>query len=206
MKHWLNKHSLFIAAVAGSGLWLGFVCGIGAAEGQSFFNYFIRSSMALPGAQPDGSFMLGNFENGDALKAWKTTAAKIELLQEHAFEGKSSAKIAFFSHVNVSQIGLKDYFTTRNAFFDWSKYKALSFYIFNPGAETKRIILQVSDRKGRHYKEDFFIEANSGKTFVISLEKVFAEINSAQINGLSFFEWNVGNGFSLYFDDIKLTA
>ena len=206
MKRRLNKHFLLTAAVAGAGLWLGFVCGASAAEGQSFFNYFVRNSLPMPGVQPDGSFMLGNFENGEALEAWQTKQSKLAISPEHAKEGKSSAKIAFFGHVKVSQVSLKNYFTSRGALYDWSQYKALSFYLFNPQGETERVLFQIADRKGRIYKEDFYVPGNSGQTFVIPMEKISNEINVARINELSFFEWNVGNGIYLHLDEVKLTA
>ena len=206
MKRWLNRHSLLVAAVAGSGLWLGFICGMSAAEGQSFFNYFVRNSITLPGVQPDGGFVLGNFENGESLEAWQTKQSKVAISADHAKEGKSSAQIAFFGHVKVSQVSLKNYFTSRDALYDWSKYKALSFYLFNPQGETQRVLFQIVDRKGRIYKEDFYVPGNSGQTFLIPMEKISGEINVARINELSFFEWNTGNGLYFHLDEVKLTV
>ncbi len=145
----LNKNSILIGAVALAGLALGFFCGASAAQGNSIFNYFVRGVLPMPGARPDGSFVLGDFESGDALESWKAGSAKIEIRPENVKEGTAAAKVVFFSHVKVAEFGLKDYFTSRNALFDWSQYKALSFYIFNPQTDPVRILLLVSDRKGR---------------------------------------------------------
>ena len=129
MKFPRDKNLILIFGLAVLGLSIGYVCGAGAAEGNSILNYFVRNPIAVPGPRPDRSFVLGDFESGDSLEAWKVNHAKMGTSTEHAKEGSGSAQVAFFGHVKVSQVGLKDYFTSRNATFDWSRYKALSFYI-----------------------------------------------------------------------------
>ena len=201
-----HKNLILVFGVAVLGLVLGYVFGASVAGGHSVLNYFVRNSIPVPGEKPDRSFVLGDFESGEALEAWKVNRAKIEISPDHAKEGNSSARVAFFGHVKVSQVGLKDYFTSQHALFDWSKYESLSFYIFNPQGDERRVILQIADRKGRIYKQDFYLKGNSGETFVIPVTRIANEINVKRINELSFFEWNLGNGFYLHFDDIKLTA
>ena len=201
-----HKNAILVFGVAVLGFGLGCVCGASAAGGNSVLSYFVRNPVSVPGEKPDKSFMLGDFETPEALQAWKVNRAKIEISQDHVKVGSGSARVAFFGHVKVSQVGLKDYFTSRGALFDWSKYRALSFYIFNPQGESERILVQIADRKGRLYKEDFTVPANSGETFTLPIEKISNEINVNQVNELTFFEWNLGNGFYLYFDDVKLTS
>ncbi|MDD5218711.1 MAG: hypothetical protein PHS88_11535, partial [Candidatus Omnitrophica bacterium] len=166
-------------------------------------SFFIGKTYEVPGARLDGSFVLGDFESENGVDAWETKAATAEISGEHAASGLNSARVVFHPGKEAN-FQLEQYFTSRHAVFDWSLFRNVGFYIFNPAPDASRVLFQVGDRKGRFYKDQFFLNGNTGESFTVPMSKIAAAVNVKRIAYIRFFIWAPNKNCEFFFDDVQL--
>lgn len=160
--------------------------------------------VAVPGQQTDGSFVFSDFEAVTDFSQWKTEAAYLEVSNENASQGKHSMRILYHNNARLSSVRMESYFNSRYAHSDWSGYKALSFYLYNPQESRERIILQIKDRRGKRYKEDLVMDPERGTQFKIDLDGVRKEIDIYRIEHINFFVWEAQKEKEFFMDDLRL--
>ncbi len=162
------------------------------------------SVVAVPGHQLDGSFVFSDFESIADFSQWKTEASYLEVSKEYPSEGSHSMKISFHNKTRLSSVRMENYFNSRYAQSDWSGYKALAFYLYNPSESRERIILQIKDRRGKRYKEALVMDPERGTRFLIDLTGVRKEIDIHRIEHINFFVWDAPEEKDFYLDDLRL--
>ena len=178
--------------------------GAGGGEGFSLLRYLFGRKVTVQGTQQDGSFLFSNFEKDSDLGVWKLQSAKLELSRQYAAEGSRSAKIIFSGGEKLSSVGIEEYFLNPKGLHDWSRYDTFNFYLANPGKSLGRVILQIRDQSGSRFKEDLEVDAEQGRSFTISIQKIAAFINVHRIDQISFFVWDATRDQEFYLDYIRL--
>ncbi len=178
----------------------------GSSGGFSILRYLFGSDIPVAGAQADGSFVFANFEKDSDLKGWTMKSAKLEITSSHKSEGEKAGQITFLGDVQESAIMLEDYFESRKALTNWSKYESLEIDIFNPQADTERLILQVKDHADNRFKMDLQCPGGRIYHFKIPLRKMDGQIDLKNIGQVTLFRWEPKIDSMFYVDNIRLMS
>ena len=170
----------------------------------SWFRSLFMPQVDLKGNQPDGSFLISNFERPDDVGSWKLIAAQIVSSTNYAWEGTQSGQVSFLSGKELSAITLDDIGKSRTSPSDWSDYDFLQFYVFQPGSHKEELTLMVSDVWGKHYQEKLNIPPASWGKYSITINKMRSSIDTRKINQISISRRQTDVAQNFYFDDIRL--
>lgn len=205
---------LILTILSGIVLGQGISCmtGLRGADGkQGFFHAprwmarLLAPVMTVPGVQSDGSFLLAGFESISEFRVWESLAATMEPDQEHAVEGKYSAKLTFMDHTKMASVAMQDYFESRFPFQGWLDYDRLKFTIYNPEEKAGRVIFKMKDEQGREFKQDLQIPGMTERQFSLPLADIAKHVNLKKVVQLNFFLWDVHEERVYYLDDLRLT-
>ncbi len=181
---------------------------LGLKETRPGFMDWFRSTFApvvtVPGHQLDGSFVFADFESVGDFSLWKTEAAYLEVAQENFSQGSHSVKISYHNNTRLSAVTMESYFNSRYALSDWSGYRALAFYLYNPQETRERIIIQIKDRRGKRYKEDLVMDPDRGTNFVLDLDRIRKEIDIHRIEHINLFVWDSKEEKEFFLDHLRL--
>ncbi len=181
---------------------------LGVKEKRPGIGDWFRSTFApivtVPGHQLDGSFVFADFESVGDFSLWKTEAAYLQVAQENFSEGSHSVKISYHNNTRLSSVTMESYFNSRYALSDWSGYRALAFYLFNPQDTRERIIIQIKDRRGKRFKEDLVMDPERGTNFVLDLDRIRKEIDIHRIEHINFFVWDSKEEKEFFLDHLRL--
>lgn len=175
-------------------------------RGPGLIQRFFAPVVSVPGMQDDGSFVFADFEAVSDFKIWSIEAADMEMSPAHASSGNYSAQIRFLGNTRMSAVRVEDYFSSRYAFSDWAGFKAFRFHVFNPEAGQLRLILEIKDKKGDHYKQDVIVQGGEGLDVEIPVEVVRSKINVRKIGQINLFVWQSQTEHEFYLDHVRLTV
>ena len=197
---------LFLGAAGiSAGAIIGLSKGLGINIKESSF---IRSVFApvipVPGEQKDGAFVFASFEEPSEFKPWELQSARIEFSDQYYSHGTHSGKVTFFGPARLASVSIEDYFTSRHGLSNWQGYDKLEFYAYNPSATPHRIILQVKDRAGKRYKQEFHVPSRGGQAFGVELGRMHGKIDIRYIDQIVLFVWDIAANQEFYIDNVRL--
>jgi|GEM_PF-1550656 len=176
------------------------------ASGPGLFQKMFGPVMSVPGIQPDGSYILSGFDAVSDFKAWSLDAADMEMSPAHPSEGKHAAKIHFYGRTTLAGIRMEEYFDSRYALTNWSGFRAVRFYIYNPENAPIRLIFQLKDAKGKRAKHDLVIPPEQGMDFEVLLSDMQKDINLRKIRQINLFSWKGSDDHEFYLDNVRLVV
>jgi hypothetical protein len=164
-----------------------------------------KASRATPAAAAPahGEQWLSDFESEQELaKRWKTRGVVASLSEEHVTHGKTSAKVTF-NPIEAPSFAMEDYVDERSRR-DWRRYDSLHLDLYNPQPAQERIILQLKDKAGRHYKEDIMLSPKSAQHISVRFEDLKELLDLAHVTQVNLFRWNPRKAATFYVDGLYL--
>lgn len=149
--------------------------------------------------------VLSDFESSLELERW-TGDCPLEISQEFSINGKSSLKIDF-NTTKYSGVSL-DFFPP-----DWSNYRFIKFYIYNPSPDSLLIICRIHDEYHNNNFSDRFnqrlIAVQGWNEFKINLFEIknapkLRDMNIKRIRDFSIFVIELPISRTIYLDYLLL--
>ena len=134
--------------------------------------------------------ILCDFESEAEGALWKLRGVKLARVSEHATHGQWAGRFSYPARQEGPAALIEDALEDHKIRSNWSGYDALAFEIHNPQTHQERLILQVKDGDGKAYKQNLYLNPESGERITVALDDIKAGVDVTRIAQLNFFEQN----------------
>ena len=157
--------------------------------------------------QRDGVLVLDDFEQEESLKMWEGAEGKFRRADKYASEGMFTLEVPC---PRDQQADLVVPYNSRGE--DWSAYDFLKADIYNPSAETIKLVLIIKDTKGNSYADRFDAEYQivpGHNVLAVNLNDLSRNRGQGRLDTQKIMQYvfamvNSGQDAVLYFDHIRL--
>jgi hypothetical protein len=160
--------------------------------------------LATQPGKPVPETTIADFKSERDLLLIKTRDARIELSPSRLTSGKQSLVIIFSGGVNLSSILIDAPFYDSPNASDWNRFNTLQLTLYSESPNAERLILQIKDKEGKRFKQDFYLPVRSPKNLEIPVAEVATYIDIRNISDLTLFRWNAEESLTVQIDAIKL--
>ena len=150
-----------------------------------------------------GEVWLSDFESDDELsRRWTTRDAIVTKSSQHVTHGTYSAQVTY-QDAEAPAFQLASYLAS-GGHGDWRGYAMLSFDLYNAQPTQERVLLQVTDKDGRQYKEDIHINGQASQHLTVHLSDLHDYLDLAHIKAFELFRWKPKGTSTFYVDAVRL--
>jgi len=149
-----------------------------------------------------GEVWLSDFESDDELGRWKTRDAIVTRSDQHVTHGAYSAKVTY-QDAEAPAFQLVSYLAS-GGHGDWRGYALLSFDLYNAQPAQERVLLQLTDKDGRQYKEDIHINGRASQHLTVHLSDLHEYLDLAHMKVFELFRWKPKGPSTFYVDAVRL--
>jgi hypothetical protein len=139
---------------------------------------------------------LADFETDDETRVrWRVHDAVITSTTLFAAHGARGAQLTF-KDGEAPKVTMSDALRFDRRRRDWSRYATLAFELKNLQPSQERLMVQLKDRRGRLYKEEFWIPGHTSQSVRVPLNRVQPYLDLRRITELTLFQWQPGRATS----------